>query len=81
MTADFPDYDAGLININGGSDVDWWLDYIRSEIGRANDHWRDEMTAALAREAALRMLANELSWASKTRDISNRILAVLEVKK
>jgi len=39
------------------------------------------ITAALAREAALRMLANELSWASKTRDISNRILAVLEVKK
>jgi len=36
-----PDYDAGLLNDFGGGNTDWWLDYIRAEIGRANDHWRD----------------------------------------
>jgi len=38
-----------------------------------------ELTAALAREAAMRGLANELSWSPKTRDISDRILAALSV--
>jgi hypothetical protein len=37
---DFPDYDAGLLNDWGGGNVAWWQDYIRAEIGRANDHWR-----------------------------------------
>ena len=36
-----PDYDAGLLNDFGGGNTGWWLDYIRAEIGRANDHWRD----------------------------------------
>jgi hypothetical protein len=35
-----PDYDAGLLSDCGGGDVGWWQDYIRAEIGRANDHWR-----------------------------------------
>lgn len=39
-----PDYDCGLINDYGGGDVSWWQDYIRAEIGRANDHW-SEITA------------------------------------
>ncbi len=34
------DYDTGLISDYGGGDVDWWQDYIRSEIGCANDYWR-----------------------------------------
>ena len=34
------DYDPGLLNDYGGGNVSWWMDYIRSEIGRANDHWR-----------------------------------------
>jgi len=37
------DYDAGLLNDWGGGNVDWWLDYLRAEIGRANDHWRDAL--------------------------------------
>lgn len=44
-----PDYDAGLLNDFGGGNVDWWLDYIRSEIGRANDHWRDALRALAGR--------------------------------
>jgi len=40
VARDWPDYDAGLLNDWGGGNVAWWQDYIRAEIGRANDHWR-----------------------------------------
>lgn len=46
--SDFPDYDAGLLNDYGGGDTAWWLYYIRTEIRRANDHWRENLAAALA---------------------------------
>lgn len=39
--ADIPDYDAGVLNDFGGGNIDWWQDYIRAEIRRANDYWRD----------------------------------------
>jgi hypothetical protein len=39
--AQMPDYDAGLLNDWGGGNVEWWQDYLRAEIGRANDYWRD----------------------------------------
>lgn len=38
--ADIPDYDAGMLNDWGGGNTDWWLDYLRAEIGRCNDYWR-----------------------------------------
>ena len=40
-----PDYDAGLINDFGGGYVEWWQDYLRAEIGRANDYWRAAIAA------------------------------------
>jgi hypothetical protein len=40
-----PDYDAGLINDFGGGYVEWWQDYLRAEIGRANDYWRAALDA------------------------------------
>ena len=48
------DYDAGLLNDFGGGDVGWWQDYLRAEIGRANDHWRTQMDALTAERDALR---------------------------
>jgi hypothetical protein len=27
--------------------VEWWQDYIRAEIGRANDYWRDATLALI----------------------------------
>lgn len=36
------DYYAGLLSDYGGGDVEWWQDYLRAEIGRANDHWREQ---------------------------------------
>jgi hypothetical protein len=51
MTHD-ADYDCGLINDYGGGDVSWWQDYVRAEIGRANDHWHeiiDHRDATIAR--------------------------------
>jgi hypothetical protein len=54
------DYDAGLLNDFGGGNVDWWHDYLRAEIGRANEYWRAlidnaavQPDAAAIREAAL----------------------------
>lgn len=43
--AELDDYDAGLLNDYGGGNTDWWLDYIRAEIGRANDFWREQLSA------------------------------------
>ena len=37
------DYDAGLLNDYGGGNVGWWHDYIRSEIARCNEYWREEV--------------------------------------
>ncbi len=37
-------YDAGILNDYGGGNVEWWQDYIRTELGRANDYWQDEVT-------------------------------------
>lgn len=41
--SDIQDYDAGLLNDFGGGNVEWWQDYIRAEIGRANDYWREQV--------------------------------------
>lgn len=34
-------YDAGILNDYGGGDVEWWQDYLRAEIERANDYHAD----------------------------------------
>lgn len=39
------DYDPGLLNNYGGGDVDWWMDYIRSEINACNAYWRSLLEA------------------------------------
>ena len=38
---DYLDYDAGLLNDYGGGKVEWWQDYIRHELERCNDHWKE----------------------------------------
>ena len=40
------DYDLGYLNDFGGGNVSWWFDYIRAEIGRCNDHWREQWPVA-----------------------------------
>lgn len=51
--ATIPDYDAGLMNDWGGGNVEWWHDYLRAEIGRANDHWSDAIAALPAAQVAV----------------------------
>ena len=41
-------YDAGLLSDYGGGNVEWWQDYIRSELERAHDFY----TAAFAQQPA-----------------------------
>jgi hypothetical protein len=38
-------YDAGLLGDGGGGDVDWWQDYIRAELARADEFYRDQVSA------------------------------------
>jgi hypothetical protein len=40
-----PAYDSGILNDFGGGYVEWWQDYLRAEIGRANDYWRAALAA------------------------------------
>ena len=35
------DYDSGLLNDYGSGNVEWWQDYIREEVARCNEYWRD----------------------------------------
>ena len=42
-----PHFDAGLLNSYGGGNVDWWHDYIRAEINRCNEHWRELLNSHL----------------------------------
>lgn len=42
-----PDYDTGLINDYGGGNIGWWQDYIRSEIERCNEYWKERIEQAL----------------------------------
>ena len=42
-----PDYDPGYLNDYGGGNVEWWFDYIRSEINRCNEYWRERYRAAI----------------------------------
>lgn len=60
--ADIPDYDAGLLNDWGGGNVDWWQDYIRAEIGRANDYWRSVISAAPAAPNGWHPSVKPLEW-------------------
>ena len=54
VAGNLADYDAGLLNDFGGGDVDWWQDYLRAEIGRANDFWRVQAEAQAAELARYR---------------------------
>jgi hypothetical protein len=37
------EYDAGLLNDYGGGNVEWWQDYIRSELSRAYDYYQSQL--------------------------------------
>lgn len=39
---EFQDYDPEILNDFGDGNVDWWLDYLRSEINRCNEFWREQ---------------------------------------
>ena len=45
-------YDAGLLGDGGSGDVDWWHDYIRSELDRAHDFYGQQQPAVTDEEEA-----------------------------
>ena len=50
-------FDAGELNTYGGGNVGWWIDYIRSLLGSAEDHYQHQHEQALTAE---RQCADEL---------------------
>ena len=41
-------YDAGYLNDFGGGDVNWWHDYIRTELDRAHDFYQSQVEGGAA---------------------------------
>jgi hypothetical protein len=39
------EYDAGLLGDFGGGNVEWWQDYIRSELGNAYDFYQSQTSS------------------------------------
>lgn len=37
------DYDIGLLGGYADCSVDWWQDYVKEEVSRCNDFWRDQV--------------------------------------
>lgn len=57
-------YDAGLLNDYGGGDVGWWQDYLRAELGRAEEFYRNQHDRIVAdRDAEIeRMRHDRDNW-------------------
>ena len=60
--ADYADYDAGLLNDFGGGDVGWWQDYLRAEIDKANDFWREQVASPVPLPVTDETERNILAW-------------------
>lgn len=57
----YDDYDAGYLNDWGGGNVEWWQNYIRAEIGRANEFWRSQVTHPSEADELLRSAKERLT--------------------
>ena len=63
-------YEAGLLSDFGGGNVDWWQDYIRAELERAEGFYTSEHDRLMAEKdaeierlrGALRLYAKVGSW-------------------
>jgi hypothetical protein len=78
------DYDAGLLSDFGGGDVGWWQDYIRAEIGRANEYWRDIHLQQIHAEYNLqneneRMKAGLLSIRDRVRNSQTQTTTLMKI--
>jgi hypothetical protein len=49
-------YDAGLLNDYGGGNVEWWQDYIRAELGRAEEFYEQQFDSL---QSALKLAQEE----------------------
>jgi len=63
------EYDAGLLSDDGGGDVEWWQDYLRAEIGRANDFHADLYEQLEAENARLKTVLDEAFQMLGTADL------------
>lgn len=64
-------YDAGLLNDYGGGDVGWWQDYLRAELGRAEEFYRNQHDDIVAeKDAEIARLREALIWCGGSNDFS-----------
>jgi len=78
------DYDAGLLNDYGGGDVEWWQDYLRAELGRANDYWREvyarkNLELMLAENANARMKTGLLALRERIRNSQDQTTGLMKM--
>jgi hypothetical protein len=78
------DYDAGILDDFGGGDVAWWQDYLRAEIGRANEYWREIHLQQIHAEYNLqneneRMKAGLLSIRDRVRNSQTQTTTLMKI--
>ena len=61
-------YDAGLLNDYGGGDVGWWQDYLRAELGRAEEFYRNQHDRIVAEKKRADNAASEIERLQHDRD-------------
>ena len=66
-----PTYDAGLLSNYGGGDVEWWQDYIRAELNRADDFYQSWWQSAHPSPSAPVDIAEVIAAGDKMRDSIN----------
>ena len=66
-------YDAGLLNDWGGGNVEWWQDYIRAELGRAEDFYATRIAELEAQLAEVQALRREIEVTNACNDGLGRL--------
>ncbi len=74
---EFNEYDSGLLNDFGGGQVDWWWDYIRTEVWKANERGKVQFDYLLKRVEELKSTLKDSKrlcdiWVEKVGRARNR---------
>lgn len=68
-------FDAGLLNDFGGGNTEWWLDYIRSLLGQAHEHYQTQADNWNTRAPDAK--AETVAGKNALMDLCNQVVAAL----
>lgn len=74
---EFDEYDSGLLNDFGGGHIEWWWDYIRTEVGEANERGKSQYENLLSH---IKELERQLNSSESIRHAEKEIL-IKEIEK